>query len=83
MLVSNSSQRHAGTRSKYEISTSSNMSGMCVTLTYAFSAAAISAPICIAATGLSERELSKYRCIYIIVEGLCVDGSGVALGRVL
>ena len=56
------------------------MCGVRVKLTYTFSTAGNSAPICISILGLTEYELPQDSCISFKIKGICVDGGGVTVG---
>ena len=57
------------------------MQGMRVKLTYTFSAAGTVAPVFITVQGLTERELPHHHCLCMNIQGLCVGGGGVTLGK--
>ena len=80
-LVASKALEKAGTRSKYKNDDSKHMCGLRVKLTYTFSAAGTIAPIFISVLGLNEREMPNMQCISMQVEGLCVGGGGVTVGK--
>ena len=82
-LVASKSVAKAGTRSKYKVDKSKNMSGMRVKLTYTFTGSGVMAPIFVTVLGLTRREMPNHHCIAMDIEGLCVGGAGVNVGSKL
>ena len=80
-LVSVKSKKKAGTRSIYKMDNTNSYSGMRVKLTFTFSAIGACAPIFVSVCGLSERELPNDKCLILEIEGMCIGGGGVSVGK--
>ena len=65
----------------YKVEDLNVMKGMRVKLTFTFLPIGASAPLFVSVCGLSDRELPNLPCIIFEIEGLCVGGEGVNIGR--
>ena len=50
-------------------------------LTYTFSTIGTCAPIFVSVCGLSKRELPNNKCVILEIEGMCIGGGGVNVGK--
>jgi hypothetical protein len=58
------------------------MSGMCVKLTFTFSAMGTCFPLVCTVSGLTEREMpTKKEFIHVTVPGLCIGGGGININN--
>ena len=75
----------AGTNAKYRRDDSGYMNGLCVKVTYTFSAAGTVANLFVSICGLTGKELPKGTCpdgiLKIKIDGLCIGGAGVTVGN--
>jgi hypothetical protein len=84
-LLSQKSNKKAGTLSKYSQGEQIHCNGLRVKITYSFNGAGASAPVFVSVTGLTEHELPKEAVpsglLALKIQGLCVGGTGINLGE--
>jgi hypothetical protein len=84
-LLSQKSNKKAGTLSKYSQGEQIHCNGLRVKITYTFNGAGASAPVFVSVNGLTEHELPKEAVpsglLALKINGLCVGGTGINLGE--
>ncbi len=82
VLTTGTSITKQGTHAVYKCEDDKSMSGMCVKMTFTFSAMGTCFPLVCTDTGLTEREMSTgNKFIHVKVPGLCIGGSGVNINN--